>query len=182
MTSENKRMLPKILAPIIIVMVVAGIWVVKNFASDDSQQMHSAGTNGASNPDFVLVTKSLDLEQLKSYGLPVMINFGSNGCAPCRAMFPVIQEINAEYQGKVIVKFADVWEDKTLAEGFPLDVIPTQFFFTADGKPYKPSDPDGMGMMLYTNEATGEHIYTAHKGSMTKEMIVEVFQELGVGE
>ena len=90
------------------------------------------------------------------------------------------KELNAAYQGKVIIKFVDVWKDKSLAKGFPLEVIPTQFFFTAEGKPFVPKDPDGMRLLMYSLNDTKEHAYTAHQGGMTKEQILAVFHEMGV--
>lgn len=165
----------KIILPIIIVAVVAGIWIVKN-----SQKQMVETPAGTDNADFLLTTTELDLEQLKSHGIPIMIDFGADSCIPCKEMAPVLKELNEAYQGKIIVKFVDVWKDGSLAEDFPLEVIPTQFFFDKDGKPFVPSDPEGMQMMMYSMKDTNEHVFTAHQGGMTKEQILAVFKELGV--
>lgn len=174
--SKQKTIL-KIIIPIVIVLVIAGIWVVKN--SQKSLVKPSVETENA---DFALETTVLDLEQLKSYGIPIMIDFGADSCVPCKEMAPILKELNENYQGKVIVKFVDVWKNQTLAEGYPLEVIPTQFFFDKEGNPYVPSDPEGMQMMMYSTKDTNEHVYTAHQGGMTKEQILAVFKELGVDE
>jgi len=178
---SKKNKLIKIAAPILIVLVIAGIWIVKNSGKDNNKSDGSSGNaNISENADFALDALSLDLEQLKSYGLPIMIDFGADQCIPCKQMAPVLRELNAEYQEKVIVKFVDVWKYQSLASDFPVELIPTQFFFTADGKPFVPSNPEGMGMQMYTDRTTGEHIFTAHQGGMTKQMILEVFKEMGV--
>ena len=169
MKSNNK--LIKILVPVLIIVAIAGIWIVKNSEKNNAQN--------STNIDFVLEAESLDLEQLKSYGLPIMIDFGADSCIPCRQMAPVLKELNAEYQGKVIVKFVDVWKNQNAADGFPVEVIPTQFFFDKDGNPYVSSDPEAMQMQMYSLRETEEHVFTAHQGGMTKEMILAVFKELG---
>lgn len=132
------------------------------------------------NPDFLLAATRVDMEKLKSYGLPIMIDFGADSCIPCKEMAPVLKKLNAEWQGKVIVKFVDVWKYPGASADFPVQMIPTQFFFDAEGRPYVPSDPEGMGMQMYSLKDTGEHVYTAHVGGMTEEQIRIVFTEMGI--
>ena len=50
------------------------------------------------NPDFFLeVTEPLDFDRLKSYGLPIMIDFGADSCAPCKEMAPVLSGSSREF-------------------------------------------------------------------------------------
>lgn len=175
--TKKPRNWMKIVLPLVIVAVLAGIWVVKNNEKQTPLEETPVATDNA---DFALNATELDLEQLKSYGLPIMIDFGADSCVPCKEMAPILKELNEKYQDKVIVKFVDVWKDQSMAEGFPLEVIPTQFFFDKEGKPYVPSDPEAMQMMMYSTKDTNEHVYTAHQGGMNKEQILAVFKELGV--
>lgn len=175
MNGIKRQNLVRIIASVLIVLVVAGIWFIKNSSEKES-------IDGADNPDFELEATTLDLDQLKSYGLPIVIDFGSDNCIPCKEMAPVLKELNSELRGKVIVKFVDVWKYPNLAEGFPISVIPTQLFFDSEGEPYVPSDPQGMGMKLYQKNDTKEHIYTAHEGGMTKEQFMNVLSEMGMEE
>lgn len=170
---KKTNKIAKILVPIIILCVILGIWFVKN-----SVNKKEADLPISDNPDFELVTTTLDLEKLKSYGIPIMIDFGSDSCIPCKEMAKVLEEVNSEYKGKVIVKFVDVWKYESLAEGFPIEVIPTQFFYTADGNAFIPEDAESMQM--YTVEGTDGNTYTEHIGVMTKDQIVAVFKEMGV--
>lgn len=169
----NKKL--KIIFPIIIIFIIIGIWFAKNNTKSNNEEDITIAKD-----DFLLETESLDLEQLKSYGLPIMIDFGADSCIPCKEMAPVLKELNAEYQDKVIIKFVDVWKNPSLADDFPVQVIPTQFFFTAVGEPFEPENPIDMQMILYTTKDTEEHVYTAHQGGMSKEQIEEVFAEMGV--
>ena len=173
---ESKQNIIRIAAALLIVLVVTGIWFVKK--NDEQKDLIGSDTD---NPDFVLESSEIDLEQLKSYGLPIIIDFGADSCDACKEMAPILKELNSELQGKAIVKFVDVWKNPEAAEGFPLRVIPTQLYFDKNGNPYVPSDPQGMGMTMYQTD-TKEHIYTTHEGGMTKEQFMNVLSEMGLEE
>ncbi len=139
----------------------------------------STAKPATTNADFDLVATTIDLAKLKSYGLPIIIDFGADSCIPCKEMAPVLKKLNAELRGKVIVKFVDVWKYKNAAANFPVEVIPTQFFFDKNGKPYVPSDPDKMQMNMYSAKDTNKHVYTSHQGGMTEEQIMAVLTDMG---
>ena len=87
---DRKRLAVKIIVPILIGLVVAGIWFIKNWQD-------AAGELQIENPDFALnVTEPLDLEYLKSHGLPIMIDFGADSCPPCRRLAPTIKKLAHE--------------------------------------------------------------------------------------
>lgn len=109
--------------------------------------------------NFELSVNSLNLEELKSYGLPILIDFGSDSCIPCKMMAPVLKELNAELRGKAIIKFVDVWEYPEASEGFEFSLIPTQFFIDKNGE-----------------------IYSSHTGAITKEEALKILREMGLEE
>ena len=74
----------------------------------------------------------------------------------------------------------DVWKNKDLAKGYPLRVIPTQFFFDKDGKPFTPSDAQKSQMILFATQEPKEHLFTAHEGGMTRDQLLAVLGEMGV--
>jgi thioredoxin 1 len=146
------------------VLVIDGIWFFKN-----------AGT-----ADFGLETEAVDLEALTAYGLPLIIDFGSDSCIPCQEMAPVLKKMNVEMQGKAIIKFVDVWKHPGAADDFPVQVIPTQVFINADGTPYVPSNDIGIKLTLYSYRDTGEHAFTAHQGGLTEEQMRTILADIGV--
>ena len=172
---KNKEKTPqaviKIVVPILIIAVILGIFILKS--NLDKPMADNTG-------DFALEATAIDLAQLKSYGLPIIIDFGADSCVPCKEMAPVLQKLNKEMQGKVIVKFVDVWKNKNATADFPVDLIPTQFYFDKDGNPFVPRDAEAMQMELYSTNDTNKHVYTAHQGGMTEAQLRAVLKEMGV--
>jgi thioredoxin len=66
--------------------------------------------------------------------LPRLIDLGADKCIPCRMMFPVLDEIKSACAGKLQVEFIDVWKHPDQAEPYGVRMIPTQIFFSAQGK------------------------------------------------
>lgn len=131
------------------------------------------------NPDFALDAKSIDLKALTAYGLPIIIDFGADSCEPCKAMAPVLKKMNTETRGSAIIRFVDVWKNPRGADGFPIQVIPTQIIITADGKPYVPSEDIGIQFTLYRHKETKEHAFTAHQGGLTEAQMRAILDEMG---
>jgi len=185
---SRKDLIIKITVPIILICLLIGIWAIKNsqknsVANPNDINLSSATGKSESynNIDFALhVTEKLDIEKLKSYGLPIIIDFGADSCIPCKEMAPVLKELNEELRGKAIIKFVDIWKYQSFAEGYPISVIPTQIFIDADGKPYEPKDPDALQFKLFSNKNTNEHTFTAHQGGLTKEKLIDSLIEMGM--
>jgi thioredoxin 1 len=97
-------------------------------------------------------------------------------------MAPVLQIMNAETQGKAIIKFVDVWKHAEAADGFPIQVIPTQIFIKADGTPYEPSEDIEVEFTMYTYKETGEHAFTVHQGGLTEDQMRAILADMGVAE
>lgn len=141
----------KVVVPILVVVIIFGIWAYKNILLGSI-----AGEEDTS--EYALdATKDLDLEEILSHGLPVMIDFGADYCAPCREMAPVLVRLNKEYRGRAIIKFVDVQKNSSAAGEFGVSVIPTQFFFDRNGEPYG-----------------------YHEGLLPEQEIIRIFEELGV--
>lgn len=188
-TKNKKIMIAKIIIPILFVCIVAGVWFVKNYKKEsgsainksDSPISDTSKSKGTADTDFDLhITDKIDLEKLKSHGVPIVIDFGADSCIPCKEMAPVLKELNSELKGKAIIKFVDVWKYRELADGYPVNLIPTQILIDANGKPYKPKDTKALELKKYTAKKTGEHIFTTHEGGLTKEQLLDLLKEMGM--
>ena len=133
---KNKPLIVKILVSTLIVAIIVGIFFIKNTQNSPSV----IDSDNQTDKTFSLKITSVDLEEIKQYGVPTVIDFGSDSCIPCKQMAPVLKTLNNEWQGKAAVQFMDVWEYTEGVDKFPIQVIPTQVFFNADGTPFVPSD------------------------------------------
>jgi thioredoxin 1 len=173
--SDKKKLLAKILVPLLIVVTLTIIWIVKNHPTTTpiDEQIGNVA-------DFVLETTSIDLDILKAYNMPIIIDFGADSCIPCKEMAPVLKTLNAEMQGKAIIKFVDVWENGDAANDFPIQVIPTQVLINADGTPYIPSEDIQLEFIMYSSQDTGEHVFTVHQGGLTEDQMRTILGDMWV--
>lgn len=175
----NKKIITIIIIFIIII-GIAGMWVIKN-----KQKINENNTNQENkieniNEDFELnVTGNLNLEKLKSYKLPIIIDYGAEWCPPCQMMKPDIIKLNKELQGKAIIKMVDVDENIDAADGYKINLLPTQILINSDGTPYIPKDNSIEGFEMVKDE-NGEVLYTMHVGILTKAQIMNILEEMGM--
>lgn len=71
-------------------------------------------------------TELIDCEALSECGLFIIVDYGADSCVPSKQMAPVLQTLNAEMQGKVFIKFVDVWKYYEAAADVPIQLIPSQ--------------------------------------------------------
>ncbi|NLL53318.1 MAG: thioredoxin [Peptococcaceae bacterium] len=162
----NKKTLVRFIIIICILLMIVGIWIFKN----------------KSEIDFSLEVTEINLEELKSYNLPIIIDFGADYCLPCLEMAPILEKINKEMQGKAIIKYVDISQNPEAAGDIPILALPTQVFVNADGTPYIPSSDLNLQFNQYRYKDTGEHAYTVHYGMLTEAQLRSILSEMGVTE
>lgn len=188
----EKRKLPfvKVVVPVLVVVAIGVLWIVKNSsdkAGDSGVPQSIQSADGLPehlrDADFSLEgTAEVDFSALAEYGLPVIVDYGSDSCIPCKQMAPVLKKINAEMFGKAFVKFIDVWVYTDAADNVPVQVIPTQVLFNADGTPFVPSDSLAaeIAFDMYSDKTSGGHIFTVHQGGLTEAEMRKILAEMGV--
>ena len=70
-----------------------------------------------------------NFNEMIASGKPVMVDFGATWCGPCKALAPRIEELEKEYEGRVMIGTADVDECSDLAAKFRIRNVPTVLFF-----------------------------------------------------
>lgn len=66
-------------------------------------------------------------------GKPVVIDFWAEWCGPCRMIAPIVEELAAEYEGKVVIAKCDVDSNDDVAAEYKVRNIPT-LVFLKDGQ------------------------------------------------
>lgn len=70
-----------------------------------------------------------NFESYRNGELPLVVDLWAPWCGPCRMLGPVISELAADYDGRIVVGKCDVDEEDDLAIEFGVRNIPTILFF-----------------------------------------------------
>ncbi|MDO5017880.1 MAG: thioredoxin family protein [Lagierella massiliensis] len=182
---NNKKI--KIILPIVIVLVLVGMYFIKNNGTINyTNKVKSEDSIDKSEGEFALLIESglPDLEGYAKKGLPVIIDYGSDTCAPCRLMAPEFESFHDKMVEKAFVKYVDIDLNREAAKEVPIQVIPTQVFYNADGTPFEPSEEimEKYNFQVYNHNVTKKHLFTIHQGFLSEEQLLEISKEMGVQE
>lgn len=67
--------------------------------------------------------------------LPAIIDFYADWCGPCKMVAPVLEELAAEYDGKIIIYKVDTEVEQELSAVFGIQSIPSFLFIPMEGTP-----------------------------------------------
>ena len=71
-----------------------------------------------------------------SKALVTFVELGSVNCIPCRAMQPVMRDLEKKFGDQIRVVFYDIIQDEAPAKLYNIRVMPTQVFLDQDGREF----------------------------------------------
>ena len=67
--------------------------------------------------------------------IPAIVDFNATWCGPCRRIAPILEELAAEYAGKIVIYAVDVDKCPEIAQKFEISSIPAIMYIPTKGKP-----------------------------------------------
>ena len=74
-------------------------------------------------------------EWISSNEMPIVIDFFADWCGPCKAIAPVLDELAAEYGGRIYIYKINTETEPELASAFGIRSIPSLLFVPMTGQP-----------------------------------------------
>lgn len=189
MTNLKVKTIIQIFAVILILALFFGIYAYKKNSNkekaEESNQIKNSQSSDESQSKSSAKASPIDSEEPIDYkavameGKPIIVNFGSEGCGPCRAFKPTLEKFNEKYGKDIYIKYLDVWKQPGIEGDFQMRVIPSQVIFTKDGTPYVPSNKLIKEYNFQTiKDSSGNHIYTLHEGPLPEDVLGEIIKEI----
>ncbi len=76
---------------------------------------------------------NFDAEVLKATG-PVLVDFYTTWCGPCKMLAPIVEKLAVEYAGKLTVAKIDVDAAPSIASKYGISSVPTVMVFEGGQK------------------------------------------------
>lgn len=67
--------------------------------------------------------------------IPAIIDFYADWCGPCKAIAPILEELSAEYEGKINIYKVDTEAEQELSAVFQIRSIPSMLFIPVRKQP-----------------------------------------------
>lgn len=66
---------------------------------------------------------------------PAIIDFYADWCGPCKIASPILDEINTEFAGNLVIYKVNIDQERELAQVFGISTIPAFLYIPSSGRP-----------------------------------------------
>jgi len=128
------------IVPLIVLfsLLVSMLYAVDNQKNNSSSSASEVVVKNITKSDFLKLVMNYEknTKEWKFEGTkPCIIDFYADWCGPCRITSPILEELAAEYKGKIDIYKVNVDKERELAQVFGISGILAFLYCPLNGKP-----------------------------------------------
>lgn len=119
-------------------LLVSMSYAVDNQKNNSSSSASETVVKNITKADFLKLVMNYEknTKEWKFEGTkPCIIDFYADWCGPCRITSPILEELAAEYKGKIDIYKVNVDKERELSQVFGISGIPAFLYCPLNGKP-----------------------------------------------
>ena len=104
--------------------------------TDKNASKKTKGVTELTAETFNTKVYNLNQEELVFLGdKPAIVDFTATWCGPCQRIAPILDELAAQYDGKIVIYKVDIDKNRDLAKAFNVSSIPAVLYIPMNGEP-----------------------------------------------